>query len=138
MATSLEQFVRDRAGNVCEYCLVPEVYDTFSYQIDHIIAVQHNGQTVLGNLALACTADNKYKGPNIAGRDSATRQLVPLFHPRRHRWNYHFLWDGPVLVGRTAIGRVTVNVLKMNLPYRVELRADLLAAGVRLRTRRPI
>jgi hypothetical protein len=32
-------------------------------------------------------------------------------------------------VGRTAIGRTTVAVLEINLPYRVELRAQLQNEG---------
>jgi len=48
-----------------------------------------------------------------------------LFNPRRHDWAYHFEWDGPRVVGRTPIGRVTVELLDMNEPVRVALR-DLL------------
>jgi hypothetical protein len=53
-----------------------------------------------------------------------------LFHPRRHKWGRHFRWDGPVLVGRTDVGRVTVAVLAMNLPHRVRHREQLMAEGV--------
>jgi hypothetical protein len=55
---------------------------------------------------------------------------VRLFNPRRHRWRRHFRWDGPYLVGRTAIGRVTVQVLAMNDPVRVTLRQTLLDEGL--------
>jgi hypothetical protein len=44
-------------------------------------------------------------------------------------WAYHFVWDGPTLRGRTPIGRVTVEVLNMNAPVRVALRAQLIAEG---------
>lgn len=132
MAGSLERLVWQRAGSVCEYCRIPQQWDVLPFEIDHIIAEQHGGSTVLSNLALACAADNKYKGPNIAGRDPISRRLVPMFHPRRHKWKYHFRWQGPLLIGRTPIGRVTVAVLHMNLPYRVQFRAALLATGVAL------
>jgi hypothetical protein len=55
---------------------------------------------------------------------------VPLFNPRKDRWSDHFEWDGPYLVGKTDIGKVTVDVLAINLPYRVTLRAALMDEGV--------
>jgi hypothetical protein len=39
----------------------------------------------------------------------------------------HFRWEGLYLVSRTPIGRVTVAVLKINDPFRVELREEVLA-----------
>ena len=39
---------------------------------------------------------------------------MPLFNPRRQKWDRHFRWDGPLLVGRTAIGRTTIRVLQIN------------------------
>jgi hypothetical protein len=55
---------------------------------------------------------------------------VRLFNPRRHKWARHFRWDGPLLVGRTPIGRVTVHVLGMNDPIRVALRQELIEEGL--------
>ena len=78
-------------------------------------------------MLLAC---NRHKGPNIAGIDSRTGKIVPLFNPRRHKWSRHFRWDGPVLVGRTPQGRATVRVLKINLDHRVEFRRHLIDEGV--------
>jgi hypothetical protein len=45
-------------------------------------------------------------------------------------WDDHFAWVGPVLTGRTAIGRTTIDVLAMNAPERVELRRLLMLAGL--------
>lgn len=70
------------------------------------------------------------RGPNIAGRDPKTRKLTPLFNPRRHKWARHFRWNGPVLVGGTAIGRVTIQVLEINEPEAVAPRDLLIAAGL--------
>jgi hypothetical protein len=55
---------------------------------------------------------------------------VPLFHPRRDGWNDHFQWNGPRLFGSTDVGKVTIDVLAINLPYRVNLRAALIAEGI--------
>ena len=130
MDESLAEQVRRRANHACEYCRMPQAfYPTVPFPIDHIIAQQHGGPTVLGNLALSCLHDNSHKGPNIAGLDPLTKKLTRLFNPRRHKWERHFRWDGPYLVGRTAVGRVTVAVLAMNDPAVVEVRAALLEEG---------
>lgn len=72
---------------------------------------------------------NNHKGPNIAGIDDESNQVTRLFHPRRDSWDEHFRWDGPVLVGRTAIGRATVAVLEIDLPHRVAHRQALIEEG---------
>jgi hypothetical protein len=129
MDEQLARLVWQRAGNRCEYCQLPQARTILSHEIDHVIATKHGGLTTAGNLALACFACNHHKGPNVAGIDPATRAVVRLFHPRRHKWSRHFRWDGAVLVGRTPVGRVTVAVLAINLPYRVDLREALMAGG---------
>ncbi|MBV8266112.1 MAG: HNH endonuclease, partial [Planctomycetaceae bacterium] len=112
------------------YCRIPASISEFTFPIDHIIAQQHGGETTLENLALSCPHDNYHKGPNLAGIDPVTKKLTRLFNPRRDRWNAHFQWDGPVLLGRTTIGRTTLYVLAMNHPDRVEVRRLLIEAGL--------
>jgi hypothetical protein len=70
----------------CKYWRIPQSALRLRFQIDHIIAEQHGGETVLGNLAFACPHCNRYKNPNIAGLDSQSGQLVRLFHPRTDDW----------------------------------------------------
>ncbi len=77
-----------------------------------------------------CVFCNRHKGPNVAGVDPTTKRIVPLFHPRRHKWSRHFRWDGAVLVGRTPTGRATVIALKINLDHRIDLRQGLIDEGV--------
>ena len=129
MDEGLVRLVRERAQNACEYCLLPQWAHPIRFEIDHIIARQHHGPTTAGNLALSCLHCNSYKGPNIAGIDPLSRKLSRLFHPRRHTWGRHFRWHGPVLVGRTAVGRTTIDVLNMNHPEVVALREALRAEG---------
>lgn len=121
--------VRRRAGGRCEYCRLPERAASVPFEIDHVIARKHGGPTVAGNLALACFYCNSFKGSDIAGLDPKTNGLTRLFHPRRHRWARHFRWDGPELVGRTAIGRTTIRVLQINRPEALILRESLMAEG---------
>jgi HNH endonuclease len=130
MDAALVQLVCQRAVDCCEYCQMPRRFDRAPFEIDHTIARKHGGRTVAGNLALACLHDNSHKGPNIAGLDPQTRRLTPLFNPRRHKWARHFRWQGAYLIGRTPIGRVTIAVLNINDPLRVELREGLIAEGL--------
>lgn len=132
MEKSLEREVRERAEARCEYCRVPEPVGGLRHVIDHVIARQHGGPTVSGNLALCCGRCNLSKGPNIAGIDPTSGQLTTLFNPRVDHWHDHFRWDGPALVGKTAIGRATIEVLAINQPLRVAVRRSLLARGVTL------
>src|SRR3954452_13123040 len=60
-----------------------------------------------------CVFCNAAKGPNLAGRDPATGDIERLFDPRHQEWPEHFEFRGPVIVGLTAIGRATVEVLNM-------------------------
>lgn len=90
MAEQLRQLVRERADERCEYCRFPEACADFPFQIDHVIALKHEGPTASENLAYACYYCNTYKGPNLSGIDPQTRQIVPLFHPRNDSWSEHF------------------------------------------------
>ena len=130
MEKNLEQEVRERAAGRCEYCRIPEQPAGLRHVIDHIIARQHGGPTVSENLALCCGRCNLSKWPNIAGIDPAGGQVTPLFNPRTDDWREHFRWDGPVLVGLTPPGRVTVEVLAINQPLRVAARRSLRSRGV--------
>jgi hypothetical protein len=127
----LVRVVWQRAGEHCEYCLIPQFAFPLPFQIDHIIAEKHRGQTVETNLALACAHCNRFKGPNIAGVDPASGQLVRLFHPRNDAWVEHFRMEGPRIMGRTPVGRATIEVLRMNADDLLLIRVELLAEGRR-------
>lgn len=127
---ALTSEVRRRANGVCEYCRMPQSAQRVHFSIDHILARKHGGATDLGNLALCCLNCNCHKGPNVAGIDPLTGQLTPLFNPRREDWAEHFSWRGAELVGLTAVGRTTVEVLVINDPGYVSLRASLIAEGI--------
>jgi 5-methylcytosine-specific restriction endonuclease McrA len=130
MDQQLRELVWKRAESTCEYCHMPQSLDPLPFEVDHIVARKHGGATVEDNLALSCFACNNRKGPNIAGRDSQTGEIVPLFNPRHDRWQDHFGWNGALLTGRTPTGRATIDVLCINLPHRVAFRASLVSEGV--------
>jgi hypothetical protein len=105
---------------------MPEFALPLPFQIDHVIAEQHGGLAITGNLAFACPHCNRHKGPNIAGLDPQSGDLVRLFHPREDVWAHHFEFAGPLLSGKTAIGRTTIRVLAINAEDLLLLRVELL------------
>jgi hypothetical protein len=127
---SLRELVWRRANATCEHCHLLQQFDIFPFQIDHIIAEKHHGATTADNLALSCFQCNVHKGSNIAGIDPLTGEVTPLFHPRRQTWSEHFEWVGPELIGRSPMGRATIDVLQINLPDRMAHRRLLIEAGV--------
>lgn len=119
--------VRQRARSRCEYCRLPEHVGELTFHVEHIIARQHQGGDELSNLALACDRCNLTKGPNLSTKVEG--ETVALFHPRQHKWNDHFAFVGPEIVGLTPTGQATVQLLKMNAPRRVAIRRRILARG---------
>jgi hypothetical protein len=130
MEAALIRLVWQRAKGRCEYCQMPQAADEDPFEIDHIIARKHVGATVTSNLCLSCLYCNSFKGSDISSRDPKTRNLTPLFNPRRNKWARHFRWQGAFLIGRTPVGRVTIALLRINDPFRVELREGLIAEGM--------
>ena len=109
---------------------MPQSLTSLPLTLDHIRARKHRGPTDVANLCWSCAQCNAAKGPNVAGHDPASDELVPLFNPRTNGWDDHFEWNGALLVGRTPVGRATVDVLRMNDTNRVALRAMLMQAGL--------
>lgn len=109
---------------------MPQEYDALPCQLDHVRARKHHGPTTVANMALSCLACNARKGPNAAGYDPLTDTLVPLFNPRADDWDEHFRWHGPQLIGRTPVGRATIDVLGINATNRIAHRRLLIRARV--------
>jgi HNH endonuclease len=130
MKASIRAFVRTRAGRRCEYChLAEEDVPLFPFHAEHILPKKHGGTDDPGMLAWSCHHCNLAKSSNLSGRDSISGRVVVLFNPRRQRWQRHFAWQGPRLVGLTPSGRATVGVLNINAKYRIELRQLLIQIG---------
>jgi hypothetical protein len=125
----LRRNVRERAGGRCEYCRVPEGEMLYRFEAEHIIAEQHQGLSQLDNLAWSCTQCNRPKGPNLATFDPETGELTRLFHPRQQVWDDHFEIVDAEIIGKTAVGRATAELLAFNTDERVVQRRDLIEAG---------
>jgi hypothetical protein len=130
ISPALRQLVHECANGCCEYCLFPEVASLAPHEIDHIVARKHGGLTEPTNLALSCALCNKHKGSDIASIYPETKDVTPLYHPRKDIWIEHFQLNNAEFVPLTAIGRVTIKLLQLNRSDRLEERQLLIEAGV--------
>lgn len=131
MDGTIRNLVRQRAGDVCEYCRLLQAAQPWArFHIEHVRPRQHQGTDDLDNLCLACGHCNRYKGPNLASIDPVTNELTPLFNPRIDRWAEHFLLSEHRILGVSSVGRVTVAVLNINAADRVQLRRELSSEGL--------
>lgn len=129
MDAATRELVRQRAARRCEYCHFPDELLGLSFHVEHIVAKQHRGEDELVNLCWACSRCNLRKGPNLSTIDIETGRQVPLFNPRTMSWNDHFLIRDAEIVGITACGRGTVNLLDMNNETRRAHRQRLIEQG---------
>ena len=125
----LRRFVRYRAHNTCEYCLIHEDDTFFGCEVDHIISEKHGGLTVAENLAFACLVCNRNKGSDLGSLAEGTGLLVRFFNPRVDDWPEHFHLDDVVIRPLTIIGEATERVLKLNDIERLIERSSLRAVG---------
>jgi len=127
----LAEFVRDRAGDCCEYCRLPQASQEGKFHIDHIQPRSHGGPTVAENLCEACVTCSLKKAARTFARDPVSRKMAPLFHPRRDRWHDHFVWTSTWrLMGKTGAGRATIQALGMNRPAVLFVRRGLAKLGL--------
>jgi 5-methylcytosine-specific restriction endonuclease McrA len=120
--------IEKRAKFRCEYCQTTMDVSTQRYEIEHITPISQGGEAKIDNLALACRGCNSHKFTATEGYDEISKLVVRLFHPRKDHWHQHFAWDiNPVYIkGLTAIGRATINRLKLNRPQLIKVRTILL------------
>jgi len=129
---ALRRLVAEQARHRCGYCLTLEELIGAPMEVDHIIPTALGGLSEENNLWLACSFCNLYKGTHVVGLDPLTDQYVPLFNPRQQVWEDHFTWssDFERIIGKTAIGRATVVLLRLNRPLLVQSRRVWVAAGL--------
>jgi 5-methylcytosine-specific restriction endonuclease McrA len=86
------------------------------FTVDHVTPKSLEGSDEIDNLALACRRCNERRYNFVAGIDPETREIVPIFNPRRQKWEEHFVWteDGTVIQGITPTGRATCTRLDLN------------------------
>ena len=121
----------ERAEGRCEYRMSRADYATESFAIEHIIPVSRGGTSEPENLALACSGCNGHKYIKLEAVDPIEGIMVPLFNPRQQNWHEHFGWsdDYIYIIGLTAVGRATIEALKMNRVGLVNMRRVLYLTG---------
>lgn len=124
VGSKLRSTVIARAENRCEYCRFSQVGQEATFHIDHILPVSRGGTDDSENIALACVSCSLRKASRTKTIDPEFGNDVPLFNPRRQNWHDHFQIDGAQIVGRSAIGRGTVDALQMNRPLAVAIREE--------------
>lgn len=115
----------------CAYCQTSEANSGARMTYDHWIPQSQRGETIFENLSFACRQCNEFKGEKTSQKDPLTSEIVSLFHPRRQKWEDHFVWDsdGIHIIGLTSTGRATVIALKMNNPVILSARKRWVGAG---------
>jgi len=116
LSDSIQQLVRQRSNYLCEYCHSSEIWQYVRFSVDHIIPLSLGGSNEIDNLCLACFHCNRRKSNIVFAVDPKSGGQFSLFHPRRDRWNEHFIWSSDMIhiIGLTPVGRVTIEVLKLN------------------------
>lgn len=122
---SIQQQVRQRALELCEYCHASEKWQYVLFTVDHVIPLSKNGKNTIDNLALACFHCNRRKSNNITGIDPNSGNQVTLFNPRTSLWNEHFIWskDELIIIGLTPTGKATIEILNLNRERIINIRA---------------
>ncbi len=131
VSKTLRRRVTERARRRCGYCLIQETIMGMPIEIERLYPRSLGGVTSEDNLWLACPLCNKYMGSRIGGGDPKTDRVVRLFNPRSQSWSDHFRWlsAGARIAGVTAVGRATVEVLRLNQEARVVARRAWIATG---------
>ena len=119
ISAALRREVIERAGNRCEYCLLPAEVAFYPHEVDHVIAEKHGGATDINNLAFACWRCNRHKGSDLTSFDPQTQRLSLLFDPRTQIWSEHFAYEGERITGLTPEGRTTIILLQLNSDARL-------------------
>ena len=127
----LRRLVFSRSGERCEYCRLSQAGQEAAFHIDHVTPVAAGGETSADNLALACVSCSLRKGAKQTAADPETAAEVSLFNPRRDVWLQHFQWsdDGTRLIGKTPVGRATIEALVLNRPLILAIRAEEMLLG---------
>ncbi|MEH2321400.1 HNH endonuclease [Nostoc sp.] len=122
---AIQQQVRQRASELCEYCHASEKWQYVLFTVDHVIPLSQNGKDTIDNLALACFHCNRKKSAKTTAVAPESALEVALFNPRESLWSEHFIWSADKLKinGLTQTGQATIAALNLNRERIVNIRA---------------
>jgi hypothetical protein len=97
----------------------------------HVEHIDPDGGDASDNLCLSCPNCNLSKSAVTRAPDPLTGHIQTLFNPRRQVWSDHFAWDetSTRVLGKSAVGRATVERFKMNSDRIVLARSIWVKAG---------
>ena len=118
-----------RALGLCEYCHTAEQWQYVPLPWITSCGYRRVAPNTPRQSGAGLFSLQSAQGRSPAGNRPKDAKLVALFHPRRHRWDEHFIWsaDGLRIVGLTAIGRATIAALDLNRQRVVHIRAANIA-----------
>lgn len=122
MADESREFITARAGGRCEYCQMHQSLQGATFHIEHVIPRVRGGASDSSNLALACPSCNLHKADRTSSPPTSSTAAVAFFNPRSDVWAEHFEWDDYTLVGKTQVGRVTIQAFELNHERRIKIR----------------
>ena len=131
ISVAIRRQVSERDKHRCAYCQTQAHVIGTGLEIEHIFPFSKGGLSDEANLCLAYSRCNKCKGSRTVAQDPLSGEYAPLFNPRNDIWIEHFEWgsDNIRIVGKTATGRATIVVLKMNVPIVLIARQGWADAG---------
>lgn len=129
ISDNLRSSIALKAHFRCEYCLIHEEDQFFTFQVDHIISLKHGGKTEFSNLAYTCSVCNQNKGSDLGTYLINSKRLIRLYHPRKDSWSSHFDIEYGEIIPKSLIGQATIKVLDMNNIDRIILRQALTDEG---------
>jgi hypothetical protein len=122
VADETREFITARAGGRCEYCQMHQSLQGATFHIEHVVPRVKGGTSDSSNLALACPSCNLHKADRTTSHANPDTAAVAFYNPRSEVWVEHFEWDDYTLVGKTEVGRVTIQALDLNHERRIKIR----------------
>ena len=129
VSAGVRRLVAERAGRVCEYCLIAEDDTFLGCEVEHVISLKHGGTSEPENLAYACVFCNRQKGSDVGSISRQTGEFSRFYNPREDRWADHFRLDEVFITPLTVVGEVTARILQFNAVERVLERGVLREEG---------
>ena len=65
VSDALRRLIIERAAQSCAYCLLPNSLSFYPHEVEHVIAIKHQGETIAENLAYVCWRCNRFKGSDL-------------------------------------------------------------------------
>ncbi len=124
ISVKLQRQIRKQFYDRCAYCQTSESLMAITFEFEHIRPRSIGGLTRLDNLCLACPPCNRYKSNRQSAIDLATGEQIRFFHPQLDHWTDHFRWRNNFtkIIPHTSIGKITIEILRMNRPQLVSAR----------------